>query len=117
MNRKKTLMAVSVVLSGSLVSGTAQSAVSGQEGFNACVDALVSSLATAQGHPLQATISEDTAVSNRPLDRRTRIYLDARDPVSREIVAKADCIVGKNGDVLDLEHLPDDAPEAELRSL
>ena len=117
MNRKKKLMIYSAVIAGSLTSGVAQAGASGQEGFAACVDALVTSLATAQGHPLQATISENTAISDSRLNHRTRIYLDARDPVSREIVAKADCLLSKNAEVLRLEHLPEHAPEAAIRSL
>ena len=99
------------------MSPTAVSAATGEDGFEACVSALVQDLSDAQGYPLQATISENSAVADDRLGTRTRFYLDARDPASREIVAKIDCIVNKKAEVLSLQRLPDDAPVAEVRSL
>lgn len=113
---KKKLTYVSLALAGCVASTSTQAATS-RDGFNACVDALVSSMATAQSAPLRATISEDSIISDDRLRYRDRIYLDARDPVTREVVAKANCIVNRNAEVVEFKHLPDDAPEAEVRSL
>lgn len=99
------------------VSPSIVSAATGEDGFRACVSALVKDLSDAQGYPLQATISDDSAVADDRLGRRTRIYLDARDPASREVVAKFDCIVNTKAEVVKLLKLPDDASVAEVRSL
>jgi len=115
MKHGKTLFAVAAL--AACVSPTVALAATGEDGFKACVSALVKDLSDAQGHPLQATISDDSAVADDRLGRRTRIYLDARDPASHEVVAKIDCIVNKRAEVLKLLKLPDDAPLAEVRSL
>jgi len=115
MKHGKALLAVSAL--AACLSPTAAVAATAEDGFKACVSALVQDLSDAQGYPLQATISEDSAVADDRLNRRNRYYLDARDPASREIVAKIDCIVDKQGEVVKLLRLPQDAPKAEVRSL
>jgi hypothetical protein len=115
MKHGKSLFAIGAL--AACLSPTAAFAATGEDGFEACVSALVQDLSDAQGFPLQATISEDTAVANNRLNRRNRFYLDVRDPASREIVAKIDCIVNKQAEVVELLRLPEDAPVAEVRSL
>ena len=62
-------------------------------------------------------ISDDSVAPSRRLDARAIYHLDARDPRSNEIVAKADCAVDSRARVKSLVRLPDDAPEAAERSL
>jgi hypothetical protein len=115
MKHGKPLFVISAL--AACMSPMAVPAATGEDGFEACVSALVQDLSDAQGYPLQATISDDTAVADNRLKRRNHYYLDARDPASREIVAKIDCIVNKKAEVVSLKRLPDDAPVAEVRSL
>ena len=115
MKHVKAAIAVAALVAGT--SPVTVLAANGDKALEACVSALVQNLSDAQSSPLRATISEDSFVSNSRLGRRTRIYLDARDPVSQEILVKADCIVDRNAEVLELQRLPDEAPEAEIRSL
>jgi hypothetical protein len=115
MKHVKSVFAVAALVA--ISSPTAALAAKGEDGLEACVSALVKDLSDAQDYPMQATISEDSFVAEERLGRRTRIHLDARDPVSREIVAKADCIVNRHAEVVRLERLPDEAPEAKVRSL
>jgi hypothetical protein len=115
MKHVKSVFAVAALVAFS--SPAAVLAADGEDGLKACVSALVQDLSEAQDYPMQATISEDSFVAEERLGRRTRIHLDVRDPVSREIVVKADCIVNRHAEVVRLERLPDEAPEAEIRSL
>jgi len=115
MKHVKSVIAVAALAAFSFP--TAAQAAKGADGLEACVSALVKDLSSAQDFPMQATISEDSFVAEERLGRRTLIHLDARDPVSREIVVKADCVVNRQAEVIRLERLPDEAPEAEVRSL
>lgn len=115
MKHVKTAIALAALVAGTLP--ITALATNGDKALEACVSALVQDISDAQDSPLRATISDDSLVSNSRLGRRTRIHLDARDPVSREVLVKADCVVNRNAEVLELHRLPDEAPEAEVRSL
>lgn len=92
-------------------------AASGKDGLEACASALALELSNDQGTGVQVRISDDSIVSSRRLEHRTRYHLDARDPLSQEIVAKVDCDVDSWARVKNLVRLPEDAPEALERSL
>ena len=92
-------------------------AASFQDGLEACVDALVTELATTNGEPLGARIGADSSSSKRRLGSREVIYLDARNPLNEEIVARADCMVDRKGEVVRLTNVPLDGANAEERSL
>lgn len=114
MNGKRTLGMVCAV-AGSFMNLNADAA-SGMEGLEACASALARELANDQGSAVEVRIS-DESVAGRRLHDRTTYFLDARDPRSQEIVAKADCSVDKRARVQSLVRLPNDAPEASVRSL
>ena len=88
-----------------------------KDGLEACVDALVTELATSSGESLDARIGADSSGSNSSLGGREMIYLDARNPSNEEIVARADCLVDRRGEVLRLTSVPLDGADAEERSL
>ena len=115
MKGKSTIGMVCVVAT-SLVHMSAEAA-SGKAGLDACVTALVKEMSVNQGSAVQARISGDSWVPNKRLGSNTMIHLDARDPSNQEIVAKADCVVNSRAKVKDLIMLPEDAPEATVRSL
>jgi hypothetical protein len=92
-------------------------AASGMDALEACASALAREMSTAQGAGIQVRISDDSVAPSRRLDARAIYHLDARDPRSNEIVAKADCAVDSRARVKSLVRLPDDAPEAAERSL
>jgi hypothetical protein len=87
-------------------------AATGQDGLEACVDALVVELADAHVASLVARLDPESPETNRRLGRREIFHLDARDPGSREIVARADCIVNARAEVRSLTQVPLDAGDA-----
>jgi hypothetical protein len=115
MNAKKS-MGLSLAVTVALLSSSVQAAPE-QKGLQACVDALASKLSHAQGSPVIATINEDNLNPNRQLGLSTTFSLDAYTPDAGEVVARMDCTVNARGKVLRLVRLPNDAPEAKLRSL
>ena len=115
MNRKKAMVCACAVAASIL--NTSVEAASGQEGLEACVSALTRDLSSAQGSAVHAQISEDSKVATRRLDQVTTYHLDARNSSNHGIVARVDCIVDEKGRVKRLVKLPNDAPDAETRSL
>lgn len=115
MNGKKAMVCMSAV-AASILSISVEAA-SGQDGLEACVSALTKELSSTQGNAVQARISEDSQVATRRLSDVTTYHLDARDPQDHDIVARMDCVVDEKGRVKRLVKLPDDAPDAEVRSL
>ena len=87
-------------------------AATGQDGLEACVEALVAEVANAKGITLNARLDPETQGSKKRLERREIFHLDARDRASREIVARADCIVNARAEVRSLTRVPLDAPDA-----
>lgn len=110
--RMKTLCAVAISLTPLL-----SHAASEQDGVNACAEALTSQLAEMQSAPIEFTIGSDGHFSTRRLDRLNRFFLDARDPQSQEVIARADCIVSWNAEVKRLTMIPLDEHAASLRQL
>ncbi len=92
-------------------------AASEQDGVNACAKALTSQLAEIQSAPIEFTIGSDSHFSTRRLDRLNRFFLDARDPRSQEIIARADCVVSGNAEVKRLTMTPLDEHGVRLRQL
>ena len=115
MNGKNTLVTACAVAASLLHTGA--EAASARDGLEACVSALTKEISEAQGSGVEARISDDTRAGRGALGGRTIFYLDARDPRTQEIVLKADCIVNSRGRVSSMTRLPDDAPEAAVRSL
>lgn len=116
MNARKS-MGMIIALTASVLSAGVEAAPE-QKGLQACVDAMAERLATAQGgSPVVATLSQDNLNPYRQLGLSTTFSLDAYTPGDKEVVARMDCTVNARGKVLRLVRLPDDAPEAKLRSL
>lgn len=115
MSSKKTL-ALLLTAATPLLSGPA-GAASGKDGLDACVSRLAKAISEAQDAPVSVRISDPSKSMLRRLRGRTQFYLDAVDPASEEIVAKADCTVDRRAVVRGFDLLPEDAPLAEIRSL
>jgi hypothetical protein len=85
--------------------------------LEACVAALAQHISEAQGAGVNVRISDDSRVRARRLARRETYFLDARDVRDSALVAKVDCVVDAQAEVISLVRLPADAPEAAERSL
>lgn len=112
----KNALALACAAAASMLPPAAEAA-SARDGLEACVSALSREMSDAQGMGVEARISEDSLVGRGRLSGRTKFYLDARDSRSEDIVFKADCVVNSRGKVRKLTTLPEDAPDAEERSL
>ena len=89
---------------------------SGQAGLNACADALAKKLETVQGKPVGYNLDSDTKINNEKLKVREIFYLDAKVPNSDVVIARANCIVNDDAEVLKLVVLPLDAAQAQNRA-
>jgi hypothetical protein len=115
MNAKKT-MGMICAITASVLSVSVEAAPE-QKGLQACVSAMAAKLSDEQGSPVKARMSEESQSSNRQLGLSTTFSMDAYTPDASQVVARMDCTVNATGKVLRLVRLPDDAPEAKLRSL
>jgi hypothetical protein len=89
---------------------------SGQAGLNACADALAKKLETVQGKPVGYKLDSDTKINNDKLEVREVFYLDAKTANSDEVIARANCTVNDDAEVLKLVVLPLDAAQAQNRA-
>lgn len=91
-------------------------AASMKAGLDACADALVTELASSNGAPLDYRVNPGSGATGVRLKRREVIHLDARDPNSQEVVARADCTVDHRANVRELVSVPLDAADAAERA-
>ena len=89
---------------------------SGQAGLNACASALAKNLETVQGRPVAYNLDLDTKINNDKLKVRETFYLDAKAPNSDKVIARANCTVNDDAEVLMLVVLPLDAAQARNRA-
>ncbi|MDH3788389.1 MAG: hypothetical protein OES53_07475 [Xanthomonadales bacterium] len=92
-------------------------AASLQDGLDACADAMVTVLASGSDAPLDYSVSPDSDTSKARLRVRETIHLDARDPASNEVVARADCVVDSRARVKRLVSVPLTEPDAAERAI
>jgi hypothetical protein len=104
------LLAVVMPLSSAVHAATEHDALS------SCMTALKANFEQSVGHGIDASLDENSGVSVGRIGRRTTFHLDAIDPVSGNIVVKADCIVNGDAKVVKLTTLPLDAKTAKSRS-
>jgi len=88
----------------------------GQAGLNACANALTSKLETRQGRPVNYNIAPETKINNEKLKAREVFFLDAKAPNTDEVIARANCIVNDEAEVVKLVVLPLDAAQARNRA-
>jgi len=110
--RMKTLCAVAISLTPLL-----SHAASEQDGVKACAEALTSQLAEMQSAPIDFKIGSIGQFSTRRLDKLNRFLLDAKDPQSQDVIAKAECIVSWSAEVKRLTMIPLDGHAAGLRQV
>jgi len=89
---------------------------SGHAGLNACADALAKKLETVQGKPVGYNLDLDTKINNEKLNVREVFYLDAKVPNTDVVIARANCTVNDDAEVLKLVVLPLDAAQAQNRA-
>jgi len=107
----------SIVLLGSAlalsVSPFTASAYTSEHALNACAAALTAEMS---GGELAYKLDE-SGQSTARLNGVEMYHLDARDPKSDEVVARADCVVDARARVKRLKTLPLDAKDASERAL
>ena len=109
------------IIKWSLVAGLAAvpfhaQARSGEEALDACAAAMVSQLAADQGAPMVYNLDPESPGLTKSRSRLDIIHLDAKDPESHEVVARADCVVDRKAHVKKLIRVPLDAPDAAMRA-
>ena len=92
-------------------------AASLKDGLEACADAMVTELASSNGGPVDFSMSPDSDASKARLRVRETIHLDAHDPKSNEVVARAECVVDSRARVKRLVSVPLDEPDAARRAM
>lgn len=87
-----------------------------ETGLDACADALVTELADDTGNPVNYRVSPESDISGSRLKQTEVIHLDVHDPESEEVVARADCVVSRQGKVRRLISVPLEAADAAERA-
>ena len=91
-------------------------ALSRDAGLKACADAMVSDLATQQGSPLVYNMDPASKGGKKSLGRHEVFHLDAFDPTGDTIVARMDCQVDRDAQVIKLIKVPLDGEDARVRA-
>ena len=91
-------------------------AVTESQALEACADALAGQISGTTGIETAYRLDQDLPASSRRMDEVEMFHLDARDPESQEVVARADCWVNKRAKVKRLVPVPIDAEDAEKRA-
>jgi hypothetical protein len=91
-------------------------AVTHNEALEACASALAGEISGKTGIETAYRIDEELPASGRRLGRMEMFHLDARDPESQEVVARADCWVNRSAEVQRLLPVPIEAEDAEKRA-
>jgi hypothetical protein len=111
--RKNVLLGCVAVLSFVPLSGEAKV---WNAGLQSCADALVGDLERDVGAIGSFRLDDTSSSSRARLAGREVVYLDARDPVSREVIARYDCVINRRAEVLELIEVPLNAADARERS-
>lgn len=94
---------------------SSQAATEGQA-LDACARALASDIGESQGSEVSYHIGDGSSNSSVSLRGFSTFHLDAANPKTSEIVAKVDCTVNSNGEVVKMKMLHLNALSAEQRS-
>ena len=115
MNNSKVL-SFGCAVAISMASFSAEAA-SRQEGLDACAGALVVEMGSENDAPLSYKVGPESDLSSKRMARREVFHLDARDPASEEVIARADCVVDGRANVLRLVSVPLSADDAAIRAM
>lgn len=88
-----------------------------EEALNACADALAGEISGDNGIPTSYRLDESMRPSKRRLQDSAIYHLDARDPDTNEVVARADCHIDARAKVRKLVPVPIDSGDATERSV
>lgn len=109
---KKSIAVLGSALALSVMPFSA-SAYTAEAALNACAAALTAEMSAGE---LAYSIDQSSGGAKR-LRAVEMFHLDARDPASDEVVARADCVVDGRARVKRLKTLPLDAADASERAL
>ena len=112
---KPNMKTIGCTLALSLVPFSAN-AVTESKALEACANALASDISGNTGIETAYRMDEDFPASSRRLGEVQLFHLDARDPDSQEVVARADCWVNRSAKVKRLLPVPVEAEDAEKRA-
>ena len=110
--KTKHMIKLGSVLALSMAPFTA-SAYTAETAMNACAEAFTAEIT---GEELAWRLDEETKVAGR-LKGSEVLHLDARDPETNEVVARAECVVDSRARVKRVIVLPIDAEDASERAL
>lgn len=91
-------------------------AVTESAALEACAKALAGEISGDTGIETAYRVDQELPVSSRRMGGIELFHLDARDPESQEVVARADCYVGRSAKVKRLVPVPLDAEDAKTRA-
>lgn len=112
---KPNMRTIGCVMALSLVPFSAN-AVTESQALEACADALAGEISGTKGIETAYRMDESLPESSRRVGVATLFHLDARDPESQEVVARADCWVSRGAKVKRLVPVPIEAEDAEKRA-
>ena len=115
MNKKLMLKAGVIVALASLPL-YASDKTEGEVALNACAEALAAKLENKTGDAVAYNVDPESRGTKSKLREGDVIFLDAKAQFSDSIIARANCIVNEDAQVLDLVALPLTAPEARIRA-
>ena len=110
--KTKYMIRLGSALALSLAPFTA-SAYTGETAMNACAEAFTAEIT---GEEIAWRLDEESDVAGR-LNGSQILHLDARDPETNEVVARADCVVDSRARIKRLTTIPVDAKDASERAL
>ena len=110
--KTKHMIRLGSALALSLAPFTA-SAYTGESAMNACAEAFTAEIT---GEEIAWRLDDESDVGGR-LNGSQILHLDARDPKTNEVVARADCVVDSRARIKRLTTVPVDAKDASERAL
>lgn len=112
---KPNMKTMGFALALSLVPFSAN-AVTETKALEACADALAGEISGDTGVETAYRLDQDLPESSRRLGQVEVFHLDAHDPESQEVVARADCWVSRSAKVKRLVPVSLDAEDAKTRA-
>ena len=113
---KPNMKTIGCALALSLVPFSAN-AVTESDALKACAHALAGEISGSTGIDTAYRLDQEAEVNKRRLGGAKLFHLDAHDPESKEIVARADCWVSRSAKVTRLVPVSIDAEDAAQRAV
>lgn len=107
---------ITVLSALSLVAPISAQAATEQETIDSCAAAVAAEIGEVQGSPVGYRSDKGSGYSPGRLRSQSTIYMDVTNSRNREIVARADCVVSADGEIVELKMLYLNALSAHHRS-